>query len=318
MRDKSDWEAARLARSLQLDIAIDLKGFTQGSRPGIFACRAAPLQVHYLGYPGTTGAEYMDYLIADHTLIPAGSERYYSEKVIYLPDSYQVNDSRRVIADQDAGRADLGLPQRGFVFCCFNGSYKITPAIFDVWMRILSRTEGSVLWLCAENPTTMNNLRREASRRRVSAARLVFAARVPTPEHLARLRAADLFLDTLPCNAHTTASEALWAGLPVLTCLGEAFAGRVAASLLNAISLPQLIARSLEEYEALAVQLASDPGRVSQLKQTLSHHRLQAPLFDTSRFARHLEAAYAKIYERYQSDLPPEHLLLIEAQAHGA
>jgi len=304
---KSDREIAGLARSLQLNIAVDLKGFTQGCRPGIFASRAAPLQVNYLGYPGTMGAGYMDYLIADRTLIAAGAESHYREKILYLPNSYQVNDSQRAIAPKVFSREELGLPPVGFVFCCFNNCYKITPDIFALWMRILRRVEGSVLWLSEDHPAASGNLRREALRRRVSAERLIFAQRLPVSEHLARLRAADLFLDTLPCNAHTTASDALWAGVPVLTRPGETFAGRVAASLLNAVGLPELIALSGDQYEDLAVDLATDAQRLGRLKHRLTQNRLTTPLFDTRRFVRHLEVGYSRIYERYQADLPPEH-----------
>jgi predicted O-linked N-acetylglucosamine transferase (SPINDLY family) len=295
---------------LQLDIAVDLKGFTQGCRPGIFAARAAPLQVNYLGYPGTMGAEYMDYLIADRTLIPAGAEAHFREKILYLPHSYQVNDSQRPIAHKELSREEFGLPQKGFVFCCFNNSYKITPDIFDIWMRVLRQVEGSVLWLYEDNLPASGNLRREALRAQVGAERLIFAQRLPVPEHLARLRTADLFLDTLPCNAHTTASDALWAGVPVLTRLGEAFAGRVAASLLNAIGLPELITVSGDQYEALAVDLATDAQRLARLKRRLAQNRLTTALFDTRRFARYLEAGYRQMYERYQADLPPEHICI--------
>jgi predicted O-linked N-acetylglucosamine transferase (SPINDLY family) len=310
VRRKSDSEVASLARNLRIDIAVDLKGFTQDSRVGIFALRAAPLQVNYLGYPGTMGAGYIDYLVADRTLIPEGWQHHYSEKIIYLPDSYQVNDSKRAIADTAFERADLGLPKRGFVFCCFNNNFKIIPHTFDCWMRILQRVEGSVLWLFADNPTAVSNLRREADRRNVDAERLVFGERMQLPEHLARHRAADLFVDTWPCGAHTTASDALWAGLPVLTCVGESFASRVAASLLTALHLPELIATTPEEYEELAVHLATDPKRLGQMRQKLADTRLTAPLFNTQLYARRLESAFNAIYERYQANLPVDHLYL--------
>jgi protein O-GlcNAc transferase len=308
VRDQSDSEVAQLARDLQIDVAVDLKGFTDGHRVGIFALRAAPLQVSYLGYPGTLGANYMDYLIADHTLIPEESRRHYAEKIVYLPDSYQANDAKRVIADRAFTRDELGLPAAGFVFCCFNNNYKIMPDTFDRWMRILERVPGSVLWLLADNPTAVGNLRREAVRRDVSPERLVFAERISLPEHLARHRAADLFIDTWPYNAHTTASDALWAGLPVLTCAGEGFASRVAASLLTAIGLPELIVSTPERYEDLAVHLATDAQRLAEIKQRLAENRLTAPLFDTQRYTRHIEAAYTKLYERYQANLPAEHI----------
>jgi predicted O-linked N-acetylglucosamine transferase (SPINDLY family) len=312
LRDKSDAEVALLARQRPLDIAIDLKGFTQDHRAGIFARRAAPVQVNYLGSPGTMGAPYMDYLIADRALVPATHEAHYTEKIIYLPHCYQVNDAKRVIAEKSFTRAELRLPQTGFVFCCFNNSYKILPDTFDRWMRILSRVPGSVLWLLGDNPAAIRNLRREAAARLVDPQRLVFADRIDLPEHLARHRAADLFIDTVPCNAHTTASDALWAGLPVLTCRGEGFAGRVAASLLTAIGLPQLITSTLDQYEELAVRLAGDPDELAEIRQTLAANRLTAPLFDTPLYTRHIEAAFAKIYARYQADLMPEHVFVEE------
>ena len=273
VRDQSDREVALLARAREIDIAIDLNGFTQYSRVGIFAYRAAPLQVNYLGYPGTTGASYIDYLIADKTLIPEASRQHYSEKIVYLPNSYQVNDGKRRIADKEFTRNELSLPESGFVFCCFNNNYKINPETFDGWMRILNQVTGSVLWLIDDNPAAVDNLRREAERRSVSGERLIFAKRVPLAEHLARHRAADLFIDTLPYNAHTTASDALWSGLPVLTLTAEAFASRVAASLLNAIELPELVAATQEEYEALAIQLATNPERLGQIRQKLEKNQ---------------------------------------------
>ena len=307
VRNRSDKDVAMLARSLEIDIAVDLGGFTKDSRTNIFAMRAAPLQASYLGYLGTMGAEYIDYLIADSTIIPEEYQKHYSEKIVYLP-SYQANDSKRRIADKVFSREELGLPQTGFVFCCFNNNYKITPGTFGSWMRILQKVEGSVLFLYAENEPAAINLKKEAALRGVAPDRLVFGKRLPAPEYLARYRSADLFLDTLPYNAGTTASDALWAGLPVLTCAGEAFASRVAASLLNAIHLPELITSTQEEYEALAIALAANPERLRQIRQKLVNNRLTTPLFDTARFTRHLEAAYNAMYERYQADLPPAHI----------
>lgn len=312
VRTHSDEQVAQLSRELEIDIAVDLKGFTQHSRHGIFSCGAAPIQVSYLGYPGTLGAPHMDYLIADRVLIPEGSRRHYTEKLVYLPNSYQVNDHRRPIAHQELSRAALGLPTEGFVFCCFNNGYKITPGLFDAWMRILTRTESGVLWLLEDSRKAAENLRREAEARGVSASRLIFAPRMPLPEHLARHRAADLFLDTLPCNAHTTASDALWAGLPVLTCMGESFAARVAASLLNAVGLPDLITSTREHYETLAIELAANPERLAELRGRLNRNRLTAPLFDTELTTRHLENAYTQMYQRYQSDLSPAHIHVMQ------
>lgn len=308
VRQDTDADVAMMARKLNVDIAVDLKGFTQDSRPGIFALRAAPLQINYLGYPGTMGAPYMDYVIADHTLVPDGSRRHYVEKVIRMPDSYQVNDAKRCIADKVYTREELGLPATGFVFCCFNNNYKILPSTFDCWMRILRRVRGSVLWLFEDNPIAVTNLRREATLREVDAERLIFAKRMDLPDHLARHRAADLFLDTWPCNAHTTASDALWAGLPVLTCAGESFASRVAASLLTAIGLPELITTTPEEYEEFAIRLGSDPGYIEGIRRRVHQNRLTTALFDTERYVRRLESAYRAIYERYQARLPPEHV----------
>lgn len=293
----SDRDVAALSRELEIDIAVDLKGFSVGHRVGIFAHRAAPIQVAYLGYPCTMGAPYIDYLIADKVIIPDAAQRYYTEKVITLPNSYQVNDRRRKVADTVYTRAALGLPETGFVFCCFNNNYKITPATFDVWMRILKAVAGSVLWLMEDNATAAANLRRAATQRGIDPARLIFAPRMAPEDHLARHRAADLFLDTLPYNAHTTASDALWVGLPVLTCPGESFTSRVAASLLCAVDLAELIAPTMTAYEALAVQLAQDPARLDALKQKLVGNRTTAPLFDSELFTRHIEAAYIQMLE---------------------
>lgn len=307
-RARSDREVAQLSRDLEIDIAVDLKGFTENARAGIFAHRAAPLQVSYLGYPGTMSAAYFDYLIADPTLIPPQSRVHYSEKIVHLPHSYQANDRKRVISERAFRREELGLPPDGFVFCCFNHSYKITPETFDSWMRILRHTEGSVIWLLADSETTAANLRREAESRGVSATRLVFASRMPLAEHLARHLAADLSLDTFPYNAHTTASDALWAGLPILTRSGESFAARVAASLLKAVDLPELITATPEEYEALAIELAHDRGRLAGIRGRLERARATASLFDTERFTRYLEDAYTQMYERYVSGSDPENL----------
>lgn len=301
----SDLDAARLARELGLDIAIDLGGFTEQCRTGVFALRAAPLQVSYLGYLGSLGAPYMDYLIADATLVPATQRPHYAERILYLP-SYQANDSRRRVAEKTFTRAEIGLPARGFVYCCCNGSYKITPAIFAAWMRILARVPDSVLLLYAGNAMVEQNLRGEAVRRSIDPRRLVFAAKLAHPEYLARYRAADLFLDTLPYNAGTTASDALWMGLPVLTCAGETFAGRMAASLLRAVGLPELITGSLEEYEALAVELAHDAARLTALKSRLAEKRDCSALFDAARFTRHFEQGLLSIHQRHRDRLAPQ------------
>ncbi|HEX4268773.1 MAG TPA: tetratricopeptide repeat protein [Steroidobacteraceae bacterium] len=307
VRQQSDHDIARLARSLSIDIAVDLNGFTRGGRPGIFALRAAPLQVSYLGYLGTMSADYMDYLIADDTIVPQAQRPHYAEKIVYLP-SYQVNDSGRRIAPRQFTRQELGLPHQGFVFCCLNSTYKLTPDTFDGWMRILAAVPGSVLYLLGGSGPLESNLRRETRARGVAAERIVFGERLPAPEYLARYRAADLFLDTLPYNAGTTASDALWAGLPVLTCMGATFAGRVGASLLRAVGMPELIASSPQQYEQLAIDLASNPQRLAGLRARLADGLRTAPLFDTAASARHLEAAYAGMYDRYHAGLPPEHI----------
>jgi len=301
----ADAEIASLSRSLGIDIAVDLKGYTGDCRTRIFSCRAAPVQVNYLGYPGTLGLPYMDYILADRVLIPPGAERFYTEQVVYLPDSYQVNDRERVITDTLLSRAQAGLPENGFVFCCFNNTYKIMPEEFDIWMRLLDQVEGSVLWLFASNETAERNLRNEASKRGIDPQRLIFAERLPQAEHLARQRLADLFLDTFNCNAHTTASDALWAGLPVLTKLGEGFASRVAGSLLTAVDMPELITTTPAAYEEQALRLATQPQELAVLRGRLRVNLKTSPLFDTQRFARHIEAAYTRMYERMQQGLAP-------------
>jgi len=294
----SDADAAAILKQNEIDIAVDLKGYTQEARPGILAHRAAPVQVAYLGYPGTMGAPYIDYILADRIVIPVESERWYSESVVCLPDSYQCNDASRAWPGRTPTRAEAALPEQGFVFCCFNNVYKIMPDMFAIWMRLLNAVEGSVLWLLEDNETATGNLRREAESRGVSGRRLHFAPKLPPEDHLARHRLADLFLDTLPYGAHTTGSDALWMGLPLVACLGSAFAGRVPASLLHAAGLPELVAHSLSEYEALALKLARDPAALAALRAKLAGNRGSAPLFDTARFTRCLEAAYVAIWER--------------------
>ncbi len=302
----SDLQIAQLVREHEIDIAIDLKGFTVGGRPGILAHRPAPIQVNYLGYPGTLGADTIDYIVGDASVTPPGHDGFFAERPVRMPGSYQVNDRRRAIAVDGPGRADCGLPSTGLVFCCFNNSYKITPEVFGIWMRLLQQVPGSVLWLLDDNDDAVANLRREAVLRGIAGQRLVFAPRADLPAHLARHRLADLFLDTLPCNAHTTASDALWAGLPVLTCVGEGFAGRVAASLVRAAGLPELAVASWAEYEALALVLAMQPDRLQALRARLIGGRDTCSLFDTDRFRRHLESAYTTMHERHLRGLPPE------------
>jgi len=301
IRPLAHGEAARQIHEAGIDILVDLKGYTTHARTEILAYRPAPIQVNYLGYPGTMGAEFMDYIIADPFLVPEDRQPFYSEALAYLPDCYQSNDTKREISEQVPSRAECGLPERGFVFCCFNNTYKITPAFFDIWMRLLHAVPGSVLWLLEANAAAKTNLRREAAARGIDPERLIFAPRQHLPEHLARHRHADLFLDTLPCNAHTTASDALWASLPLLTCAGETFAGRVAGSLLQACGMPELITTSPEAYEAIALKLASEPSRVAVLRRRLEQQRLSAALFDIARFTRNLEAAYIRMWEEFCS-----------------
>lgn len=306
VRERTDMEIARLSRELGIDIAVDLMGFTQATRLRCFSYRCAPVQVSYLGYPGTTGANYMDYVVADKVVIPPHAQAHFAEKVVYLPHSYQVNDSQRKVADRTFAREVLGLPSNGFVFCCFNNNFKIMPPTFDGWMRILHAVEGSVLWLLEDNPIAARNLRREAQARGISADRLVFASRVPMDQHLARQRMADLFLDTLPYNAHTTASDALWVGLPVLTCSGQSFASRVAASLLHAVGLPELVTQTQSAFEARAIELARDVAQLWSIREKLEEQGPHSPLFNARLFARHIESAYTTMVERAHQGLPPD------------
>lgn len=310
LRTMPDARSVALALADGLDIAIDLKGNTQHSRSQLFARRLAPVQINYLGYPGTMGLDVFDYILADPVLIPEAERAFYAEKVLALPGSYQPNDDRRPIARTATARADLGLPKAGFVFCCFNQTYKISPREFGIWMRLLGEVEGSVLWLLRSNAWAEGNLRREAEARGVAPERLVFADRLPNAEHLARLRHADLFLDTFAFNAHTTASDALWAGLPVLTKAGRQFAARVGASLLTAIGLADLIAADDAEYEAKALELARDPLLLAGLRARLATNRATHPLFDTNAYARHLEAAYTAVHQRRLAGLPPDHVTI--------
>jgi protein O-GlcNAc transferase len=301
VRARSDRAAAQLLNELHIDIVVDLNGHTHGSRPGILAHRPAPIQASYLGYAGTLGADFVDYVLADKTVLPFDQQPFYTEKIVHLPDCYQVNDSRREIAAATPTRGESGLPDQGFVFCSFNNSYKITPLMFDIWMRLLKTVEESVLWLSAANDEAVYNLRAQAADRGVEPARLIFAPKLKhLKDHLARHRLADLFVDTLPFNAHTTASDALWAGLPVLTCRGASFPGRVAASLLAAAGLPELVTSDLGEYEALALRLATDAPLLHGFRQRLAHARAACPLFDTDRFRRYIEDAYTTMWELHR------------------
>ncbi len=304
VREKSAAEIVSLARQLEVDIAVDLTGLTKHCRPNIFALRAAPLQVSYLGYLGTMGAAWIDYLIADRTLIPERQRQHYAERIAYLP-SYQANDSKRMAAKRHFERHELGLPVGGFVFCCCNAGYKITPGVFGSWMRILERVPGAVLMVYVETTTAGENLRKEALDRGIATDRIVLAGRLATADYLARYRSADLFLDTFPYNGGTTASDALWAGLPVLTRSGETFSSRMAASLLATLGIVELITSSAAQYEDLAVALATQPDRMVKLKQTLAVRLAASPLFDARRHTLALERAYSGMHARHEAGLPP-------------
>jgi len=308
VRTMSHKDTALLARSVELDIAVDLGGFTQFNRMEIFAMTVAPIQIGYIGYLGTMGVNYYDYLVADQTIIPEKNQKYYLEKVVYMPNSYQVNDSTQSHPETIFTRQDVGLPEAGFVFCCFNNNFKITPSTFDSWARILEQVEGSVLLIYIKNESAKTNLKKEIVLRGIDSNRLIFGENLPLPEYLARYRVADLFLDTHPYNAGTTASDALRMGLPVLTCIGSSFASRMAASLLNAVNLPELITTSQDQYESLAIQLATNPEKLKIIKDKLVNNLPTAMLYDTSLFARHLESAYLKMYDRCRHGLEPEHI----------
>lgn len=307
----SDQEIAQLVRELEVDIAVDLAGITQDSRTGIFSYRAAPIQVNWLGYPGTIGAKFIDYIVADKVIIPDEHRQFYVEKVAYLPDTYMVDDSKRVASSRVFTREECGLPQNAFVFCCFNNDYKFNPQVIDSWSNILLSAKNSVLWISENNEYFKNNIRSEFEGRGIESSRIIFAQRVDSmADHLARYSLADLFLDTFPYNAHTTAMDSLKAGIPVLTLRGQSFPGRVAASLLSAMGLAELIANNQEEYEALAIELALDVNKLALIKQKLSSNRLSAPLFDTQLFTKNLETVYMKMMERCRADLPPEHIYI--------
>lgn len=299
-------QAADIIRGDGIDILVDLNGHTRRARTAILAARPAPVQVNFLGFAGSMGADFIDYIIADPVVVPTHQWDFYDEQIVHLPESYQPNDSRRPIAMTAPSRGEVGLPAEGFVFCCFNTTFKITPDVFDVWMRLLAAVPGSVLWLITGGPLADANLVKEAKARGIDEGRLVFAPRIPLQDHLARHRLADLTLDTLPYNGHMTASDALWAGVPLVTCKGERFAGRVAASLLAAVGLPELTTESLTDYEALAFKLAREPQTLADFRRKLAANRDTAPLFDATRFARHLEAAFARMHETWAAGKKPE------------
>jgi predicted O-linked N-acetylglucosamine transferase (SPINDLY family) len=307
----SDLEAANLIYSNEIDILINLNGFFGYERQGVFSYKPSPIQVNFLGFPGTLGASYFDYMIADNVIVPVESRQFYSEKIIYLPNAYQPNDCKRKISHTLLSKSDAGLPEHSFVFACFNNSYKITPKIFDLWSAILRRVDNSVLWLLVDNSPARENLIKEAAARGINQSRIIFADRLQHAEHLARHQLADLFLDTLPYNAHTTSSDSLWCGLPVLTLIGKTFPGRVTASLLYAVGLEELITYTTEEYENVAVELASNPSKIELIKTKLIKNIPIKPLFDSNLYTNNLEAAYMKIYQYHQADLPPNHISIV-------
>jgi predicted O-linked N-acetylglucosamine transferase (SPINDLY family) len=306
VRERTDAEITTLIGDMEVDICIDLAGHTTDSRIAVFAARPAPVQVNYLGFPATMGVSYYDYIIGDRVVIPEGTRPSYAEKVVELPDCYQANDDRRPVPGEPPPRSDVGLPDKSFVFCCFNSGYKLHPAMFDVWMRLLQAVPGSVLWLVARDVAVNDRLREEARRRGIDRERLIFAKALPYDKHLTRFQLADLFLDTIPYNGGATTSDALWCGVPVVTCSGEAFASRMAASLLTAVGMPELAANNLGAYEALALRLAADTAHLNDLKERLRAGRSSFPLFDTARFTRNLEVAYTHMWRRAQDGLPPE------------
>ena len=310
-----DLRAAAAIKDRQIDILVNLNGYHGEPRNLVFSCKPAPVQVNYLGFTATMGADYIDYIIADEYVIPAEHRAFYTESVVYLPDTYQANDTKRPIAERPPTRAEVKLPDTGFVFCCFNNSFKITPEMFDLWMRLLEKIDHSVLWLSEGNSAVSRNLRETAKRRNIAPERLVFAPPAKYSNYLARYNVADLFLDTSPFNAGATASDALWVGLPVLTCSGQPFTARMAGSLLNAVGLPELIATTLGDYERIAIHLATHPEKLALIRQKLADNRLTTPLFDTKRFTKNIEAAYTAMYERHQAGLAPDHIAIAGSTA---
>jgi predicted O-linked N-acetylglucosamine transferase (SPINDLY family) len=303
---KTDKEIAQLSKDMNIDIAVDLMGFTTHNRMGIFKESCAPIKINFLGYPGTLGSNHHDYIIADKTLIPKKNQKDYSEKIVYLPDSYKLDHSARKVSNKIFTKQEMGLPKKSFVFCCFNNNFKITPNVFNTWMNTLKSVNNSVLWLMIKknNPTVKNHLKKEALKKGIESDRLIFANRMPLSDHLARLKLADLFIDTMPYNAHTTASDALWVGLPVLTLCGETFASRVAASMLNAVGLSELITLTDKKFEDLAIELGNNPKKLQQIKNKLNNNKISKPLFNSKLFTKNIEKAYSIIYEEHLKKLP--------------
>ena len=306
----SDFDAAKLIHEERIDILINLNGFFGTGRPVVFSYKPAGVQINYLGFPGTIGSKYIDYILCDQTVIPPPSKKFYNEKIIYLPDSYQSNDTKRSISNKIFLRQELSLPNESFVFCCFNNNYKITPNMFDIWTRLLNKVNNSVLWLIEGNAEATLNLKKEFKIRNIDSSRLIFAKRMKLEDHLARHKNADLFLDTFPYNAHTTASDSLWAGLPVLTFLGNTFPGRVAASLLRALDLPEMITYSENEYIDKAEDFAFNPKKLKLIKDKLNFNKFTKPLFNSELFCRNLENTFKIIFDKYNKGLAPEDISL--------
>jgi predicted O-linked N-acetylglucosamine transferase (SPINDLY family) len=307
---KSDIEIVDLSRNLGIDIAVDLNGFTKNCRPNIFAYRCAPLQINYLAYPATMGCGYIDYIIADKILIPEDHQKYFTEKIIYLPKSYQVSDQKRSISKKIIYKKDFNLPEDKFIFCCFNNVTKINPEIFEIWMKILKKNQESILWLLSDNKNVIYNLKLEAEKRGIKKDRLIFCNKLTNEDHLARYKLADLFLDTIPYNAHVTANDALWCGVPVLTLIGASFASRVGASILNALNMKELIAHSKTEFEDIASSIYKDPKKFKSIKQKLLNNKINTTFFNTKLYTKNLELAYLDIYKKNKKNLKPENIYI--------
>ena len=307
---KSDEEIVELSKNLNIEIAVDLMGFTKKNRFSIFHKRCSPIQVNYLGYPGTLGNTNIDYIIADKIIIPKKNEKFYSEKIVYLPNTYQVNDSKKKISKKFLSKKEFGLPENSFIFCCFNQNYKINPKIFNIWMDLLLEVKNSTLWLIEDNEISIKNLKKEAEKKMVNQNRIIFAKRLPNEKHLARHKLADLFIDTFPYTAHTTGSDALWSGLPLVTLKGETFASRVASSLLNAVNLPELVTTSYEEYKELAIKLSLNPKLLQTFKQKLEINISEKPLFNTKLFVKNIESAFIQMHDRYYKGMPKENIYI--------
>ena len=306
----SDHKVARFCNKINLDIAIDVNGFIKNCRPNIFALRAAPIQINYLAFPNTMGANYINYIIADKILIPNQSQKFYSEKIIYLPNSYQISDQKRDKLENNLFKKDYNLPENKFIFCCFNNIIKINPYIFNIWINILKRSTNSVLWLLSDNIQAINNLKSEAKNRNLNPERIIFCKKVSISENLNRYKLADLFLDTFPCSAHTTANDVLWAGTPLLTLAGESFASRVSASLLTSINMGELITYSEKQYEDLAVSLSNDNTKILEIKQRLMKDKSNATLFNSQLYTKNIELAYLEIWNNFKKSLKPTNVYI--------